>query len=183
MKSYLCAAAALAALAIASPALAADTYGNLTYTQATADLSDLSTALGVTLDDAKINQIGARLGAKVTPYFGGELDVQLGLNDDTIHTAPDLKMKISSTASIYAVVFAPVTPKLDLIARAGFGHQVAKVTATGAGSDKANDSAFTYGVGIQYMANAKFGVRGDYTHFAIEDVPDNTWSIGLVRKF
>lgn len=169
MKSLF--AAALASLAIAAPA-AAETYGNLGYTF-------------VNTGDANVGAVGARLGYKFNPYIGVEAEGAFGANDDTVRVlGVPVKVKLQSAAAAYVVGFYPVSDKLDLFARAGYG--TAKIKASAAGvSAKGDQDGWNLGAGGQYFFDEKNGVRAEYTKWSVDDsdVDADTWSISYVRKF
>ena len=71
--------------------------------------------------------------------------------------------------------------KVDLLVRAGYGHQA--TTVSGAASGLANDGAFAYGAGAQVMIDDKSGVRADYSHLDVSQAPMKLWTVSYVRKF
>lgn len=169
MKSLF--AAALASLAIAAPA-AAEVYGNVGYTF-------------VDAQDVNLGAIGGKLGYKFNPYVGIEAEAAFGANDDTVNVgAVPVKVKLQSAAAAYVVGFYPVTPKLDLFARAGYGTTKIKASALGA-SASGDQDGWNAGVGAQYFLTEKDGVRAEYTKWDVagDNVDANTWAVSYVRKF
>ena len=89
------------------------------------------------------------------------------------------------SAAGYGVGFLPVSPKIDLIGRVGYGNTQFKQTLAGVESKFDADSV-NYGVGAQYKLDDKNGVRVDYTRqqFRDNDAADaNVVSVGYARKF
>ncbi len=169
MKSLF--AAALASLAIAAPA-AAEVYGNVGYTF-------------VQSDDANLGAVGAKLGYKFNPFVGVEAEGAFGANDDTVRVAGvPVKVKLQSAAAAYVIGFYPVTEKVDLFARAGYGTAKIKASARGV-SAKGDQDGWNLGVGGQYFFDAQDGIRAEYTKWSVDDsnADADTWSVSYVRKF
>ena len=192
MKALI-AAASVAALAAAVPALAqAQTatvapglYGTLGYADAHTSGVDLGAIQG-------------RLGYRFNSWLGVEGELAGGVKDDKDTTTVngvtvDTKVKLKDAEAIYGVGFLPLSPDFDLLARIGYGHTSAKATASAAGvsgpiavSDTADGNSWNYGVGAQYHFDGKNGVRADYTRQ--EFTGDNSghadvWSIAYSRRF
>jgi predicted porin len=172
-------AAALAALSVAVPALShaqttgPEIYGTLGYAGSRAEGADTGAVQG-------------RLGAKLTPHFGVEGELSGGVTDDNIDTN-GVRSNIEQThsAAVYGVGFLPVTPKIDLLARIGYGNTQFKNTLAGVESKFDADSV-NYGVGAQYKFDDKNGLRVDYTRqqYRDNDAADaNVVSVGYARKF
>ena len=177
MKTLMTAAALAARTVAAVPAQtqAQDTgvYGTLGYAGSRADGADTGAVQG-------------RLGAKLTPHFGVEGELSGGVKDDDIDTN-GVRSNIEQThsAAVYGVGFLPVSPKIDLIGRVGYGNTQYKQTLAGVESKFDADSV-NYGVGAQYKVDDKNGVRVDYTRqqFRDNDAADaNVVSVGYARKF
>jgi hypothetical protein len=152
-------AAALAALAAATPVLAEDAgaqwyrptgyYGTLGYTGI--DQGSPS--------DAHIGALTGRLGARFGRYFGVEGELSGGTNGD--HTTAGLNSRLESQYAAYAVGFLPITPKAELFARVGYGESNLKFKGLGGYSD--TSESLNYGAGGQYFFNGKDGIRAEYT--------------------
>ena len=169
MKIMIAAASAALLLTAAPAAFAAapdsQVYGTIGYAD--------SEGLGV---------VQARLGYRFATYFGVEAEGGVGVKEDTVHVgAVAVKLKEESQAAAYGVAFLPVSPKVDLFARVGYGTIHAKASAAGyTASD--NGSDWAYGVGAQFFFDDHNGLRADYTKFSTGDY-SNTWSVAYVRKF
>ncbi|OIQ67498.1 hypothetical protein GALL_509210 [mine drainage metagenome] len=169
MKIIVAAASAALLLAAAPAAFAAapdsQVYGTVGYAD--------SEGLGV---------VQARLGYRFATYFGVEAEAGVGVKEDTVHmSGVSVKLKEQSQAAAYGVAFLPVSPKVDLFARVGYGTVRAKASVPGfSASDNGDDWA--YGVGAQFFFDDHNGLRADYTKFSTGDY-SNTWSVAYVRKF
>jgi outer membrane immunogenic protein len=184
MKSLMIAASAATALAtafalpVAAHAQSASTfspvtvYGSVGYS-------------GISGNDVDLGAIQARLGARFGSYVGVEGELAGGVKDDTVNVAgTDVQVKLRHEEAAYGVGFVPVTPKFDLFARVGYGHQDIKASAAGVSNTGGLDS-WNYGGGGQYFFDNNNGVRLDYTRhdFTHDNGAANVWSIGYVRKF
>ncbi len=177
MKKVLFAAAAAATLAVSAPALAqtgpfAGTtfYGTLGYDHVTVDDPDVD-----------LGAITGRLGARVTPYIGAEVEAGFGVKDDDFGA---VDVELDNHAAVYAVGFLPVQPNFDLFARVGYGTQEASVSGAGA-NVSADGESWNYGVGAQYFFDGANGIRGEWTRHDLEDDGGefDVFSIAYVRKF
>jgi predicted porin len=170
--------AALAALSVAAiPALShaqtsPEVYGSVGYGSTRASGADTGTIQG-------------RVGAKLTPHFGVEGEVAGGVSDDKTYVAnAPVNVKQQYQASAYAVGFLPVTPNVELLARAGYG--TTKFDASSAASPlKGSMESWNYGVGAQYKFDDKNGVRADWTKSEFNNSKEDadTVAVAYVRKF
>jgi outer membrane immunogenic protein len=176
MKALIFAAVGAASVVVlpglASAQIAPEYYGSLGYNN-------------TKIDDANLGAVQGRLGAKLNKNFGVEAEVAGGVKDDeiTVGGVP-VKVELQHQAAAYAVGFLPVTPQLDLIARAGYGTTKAKASAVGTGFSDSNES-WNYGVGAQYSFDARNGVRADWTksEYQHSDSDSDTVAVAYVRKF
>jgi outer membrane immunogenic protein len=187
MKASITAASALALCALI-PAVASAQTGAAPAT-VTSGISYYGT-LGyddTSLSHINLGSIQARLGARYGQYFGAEVEGAWGVAGDKIGVtgAPDVKVKQDSQEAIYGVGFLPLSPKIDLLARVGYGHTSGTGPVAGVTPGVKGDS-WNFGVGGQYSFDGKNGVRLDYTREAFQNhgVDDaNVWSVAYVRKF
>lgn len=136
---------------------------------------------------ADTGAIQGRLGAKFTPNFGVEAEVAGGVDGDTVYApggAP-AKVKMQHQAAAYAVGYLPVTPNLDLLARAGYGTTKFDTKNPAATNFDGSRESWNYGVGAEYKFDAKNGLRADWTksEYTKSDLSSNTVSVGYVRHF
>lgn len=169
MKIIVAAASAALVLAAASAASAADrtsgVYGILGYQ-----------------DSEGLAVVQARLGYRFEKYVGVEVEGGLGVKDDTVKVSGvNVKLKEENQSAAYVVGFLPVSDKLDLFVRGGYGRAHLKASVPGfSASGGANDWA--YGAGGQYLFDGKNGVRVEYTKFSSGDY-SNSWSVAYVHQF
>ena len=187
-KFVSCAGIGAVALAISTPAMAAELYGTVGYTYLDQDLRD--TQLGA---------IQGRFGAKFTPHVGIEGEAAIGVSGDE-YSIPYLsngmyfrsKTDLSYQVAVYGVAYLPVSPKAELLARVGYGrseleHDWAQNDLAGErhGTTTAHANSWNYGVGGQYYFDGQNGVRLDYTRYDASGSNSDTdaWSIGYTRRF
>ncbi len=169
------AAAALAAAAMATPALAADGpvinwYGDLGYT---------ATDFGGGVD---LGTITGRIGAR-SMHFGVEGEVAGGVTSKDVS---GVSLKENDEYALDAVLFAPMgNGNGDLFIRAGYGRTELKASCCGT-SVTVGDNAWNAGIGGQYFFNgSKNGVRADYTYYDLTNGGGhvNAYTLSYVRKF
>jgi hypothetical protein len=138
-------------------------------------------------DDATLGAITVRAGAKLHRYAGAEIEGSLGVDDDSFSASvggPG-KYELKHDVAAYAVGFLPVTEKIDLFARLGYGTTEIKANVPGVKSRQDGDSV-NYGLGASYFIDRANGLRADWTrrdftgsHSGTVD----TWAIAYVRRF
>jgi outer membrane immunogenic protein len=136
-------------------------------------------------DGADVGAIQGRLGAKLTPQFGVEGEVGVGVTDDKTYVAgAPVNVELKHQAAGYAVGYLPVTPNIDLLARAGYGTTKFKASSGGLSASESQDS-WNYGVGAQYRLDDKNGIRADWTksEFTNSKADADTLAVSYVRKF
>lgn len=135
--------------------------------------------------DADAGAVQARLGARLSPFFGAEVELSRGVKsgDGQVSGVP-VEVEVVHQAAFYGVGFLPITPRADLFARVGFGETKLDFAAAGRSVTDRNTS-WNYGLGGQYFLDDRNGVRLDYTHHDFmksEDTAD-VWALGYTRKF
>ena len=136
-------------------------------------------------DGADVGAIQGRLGAKLTPHFGVEGEVGVGVTDDKTDVAGvPVNVELKHQAAAYAVGYLPVTPNIDLLARAGYGTTKFKASSGGVSATDSQDS-WNYGVGAQYRLDDKNGLRADWTksEYTNSKADADTLAVSYVRKF
>jgi len=175
MKTMLIATAAVAVAALGVQGAAAQ---SLTQPEVYGSLGVGKTNNNKT--DSDLESVNARVGAKLTPYFGVEGEMAAGTKSDVTQTG---KYKLTNRKAAYAVGYLPVSQNFDLIGRVGVSDTKLK---NHAGTPDVEDGqAFDYGVGAQYHFNNAYSVRGDYTRSEYKEGhgdSDNV-NVSLVRKF
>jgi opacity protein-like surface antigen len=165
---------ALPALAQAQTAAPTGVYGTLGYA-------------GTSNSGADVGAIQGRLGYRFNNYIGAEGELSGGVKQDRVGVAPgvDAKVKLNHQEAVYGVGFLPVTPKLDVLGRVGYGHSKYSVSVPGAKGSDASDS-WNYGAGVQYHVDEKNGVRADYTREEFQRSAGghaDVWSVAYARHF
>jgi outer membrane immunogenic protein len=175
MKTLMIAAASVAALAVAAPAMAQDMtptgYGSIGYAHGDYEGADLGAVEG-------------RIGARFGQYLGVEGELAGGVKGDTVRVAgTNYDVDLSYSAAVYGVGYLPVAPNADLFARVGYGKSEIDVSGPFGGS--ADGNSWNYGVGGQYFFNEKDGIRADITRHDFDDNGGDAdvVTIGYVRKF
>lgn len=126
-----------------------------------------------------------RLGARFGRYLGVEGEAGFGVHSDkdTLAGVP-YRSKLKHTFAGYGVGYLPVTPKLDLFGRVGYGDTKFSVSSAGTKFSDGRTS-WNYGGGAQYFLTDADGVRVDYTRQSFIHGPGhaNVWGASYVRKF
>jgi hypothetical protein len=149
-------------------------YGSLNYGQTRTHGADTGAIQG-------------RIGAKLTPNFGVEAEVAGGVDGDDVYTSTGAPahVKMEHQVAGYAVGYLPVTPNLDLLARAGYGTTKFSTNNPAATPFDGSHDSWNYGVGGEYKFDDKNGIRADWTksEYTKSDLSSNTLSVGYVRRF
>jgi hypothetical protein len=180
MKSWLITTCAAGAMLCAAPAMAQSFqlnpsyYGTLGYNNFNSD------------NGADLSAVTGRLGARLTPYFGAEGEVSVGVGGDhTNFASGSQSVHLNDQYAGYAVGYLPVKPNIDLFARVGFGHTDLHTNAQGFAADGGADS-WNFGAGGQYFFDHANGVRAEYTrqdYMCSHCDGADVWSVAYVRKF
>ena len=181
-------AAAVAACALtAAPAFAQDAgpvftdvnfYGNIGYSRLEGD-------------DAHLDGVTARVGARFNRFVGAEAEGTFGLGSEDVGDEDfDAEIKLEHQIGAYLVGFVPISPNAELFGRIGVGMLEFSVESEDLDFQGSDDlQTWQYGVGAQFFWDGVNGVRGEYTRFNVhddenfEDEGTNMWSISYVRKF
>lgn len=159
--------AAPAALLISAPAMAQDAGPYIN-----AGVSRYSEA------DINATLIGGRVGYAFNPNFAVEAEGGIGVDGDRIGP---VSVDIDGTLGAYGVARVPVSPSVNLLARAGYQHTWASAEAAGLKVDD-DDGSFAVGVGAEFMFNDTSGIRADYTNYTDNDDSDSV-AVSYVLKF
>jgi outer membrane immunogenic protein len=173
ITATLVAGSVLAAPLFAQAQNSTEVYGSLNYGQTRTRGADTGAIQG-------------RVGAKFTPNFGVEAEVAGGVDDDKVYTpGGPATVKMEHQVAGYAVGYLPVTPNIDLLARAGYGTTKFTTNNPAATEFDGSRDSWNYGVGAQYKFDDKNGIRADWTksEYTKSDLSSNTVAVGYVRKF
>jgi hypothetical protein len=181
-------AAVPAAAQILDPTDKSGAYGNLGYTHSENK-------------DGNTGSVTGRAGWRFNRFLGAEAEGSLGVSGDdgtftptgsTTPTGYDTKQQYQLAG--YGVGYLPLTSKLDLFARVGYGTARYKVAVAAAPDVGFNQESWNFGGGAQYLFDGANGVRADYTHASIQQngAPAGTpwagrdqdnWSVAYVHQF
>ena len=175
MRNILLAAAAVSA--IAAPAFAQSNpeprgYGSLGYSHMEGDA-------------AQTGAVSGRLGVNLNRYLAVETEASVGVKDDDFTVAGvDGSIKHEWDAAGYVVGKYPVSDKLELFARGGYGHTELKQEIAGGNTDVGGDS-WNYGVGANYYLDGVNGVRADWTRrdFRDDRGEADAYSVSYIRRY
>jgi outer membrane immunogenic protein len=181
MKKMLIAAAMLPLAGLCALPAAAQTagdarpftaYGNLGYSHTDRGISDLG---GIT----------GRLGLRYGRVVGIEAEGTFGVTDDhSVRYGPATTTKLDRSVAAYAVAFAPITQRIELLGRVGLGNTVVKTEGFARPVETRRDS-INYGVGAQFFLTDNDGLRLDLTRESLRHGPGraDTYGLSYVRKF
>ncbi|MDI7774977.1 porin family protein [Asticcacaulis sp. EMRT-3] len=176
MKTFIIAAASVAALALGTAASAQTTnqdvghvYGSLGYQSANNNKTGSS-----------LGAVDATVGTKLNPYFGVEGEAAFGTNTDK---RGDGDYKLSNKWGAYGVGYLPISSRFDLLGRVGVSDTDMKAPATAGKLEQG--TALDYGVGAQYHINPSYALRADVTKSDFEGDKGSatTTSVKLVKSF
>ena len=175
MRNILLAAAAISAIAV--PAFAQTTveprgYGSLGYTYLDGDAATTGAVTG-------------RLGVNLNRYLAVETEASVGVKKDDFTVAGvDGQINQDWDAAGYVVGKVPVSDKLELFARGGYGHTELTGEIAGNRTDLGADS-WNYGAGANFYLDGVNGVRADWTRRDYRDDAGkaDAYSVSYVRRF
>lgn len=162
MKKVLIAAAALAALGVASPVFAQSTYGSVEYSNVHANSFNL---------DAITGTYGWNPGV-----VGVEGEASLGVNGDTSGANTG---RLNYEVGAYGVAKGQLNPDFAVFGRAGYSYTEAKVNGV-----TGHDDGLAYGAGVIWSpGGGPNGLRAEYTRHDYNASNADVWSIGYSRRF
>lgn len=180
MKSVIIAAASIAALSFAAPALA-QTIPDLQHPSYYGTIGDSYLTPGY---NSGLDEITGRLGARLGQNWGVEGEINAGISSN--RTGPAYTNEPVSGAG-YLVGYLPLAPKLELLARVGYGASSFDQTVNGVRTSSVTNSV-NFGAGAQYWLTSVDAVRADYTrrdYLGSSAIPSgaDVWGVSWVRKF
>jgi hypothetical protein len=135
-----------------------------------------------------------------------EGEISLGVNHDDFIYVPSCggpicaanniaifisNARLNNAEGLYAVGYLPLTPDIDLFARAGYAYS--DYSAAHFLSSGFSQQSFNYGAGGQFFFDGVDGIRFDYTRQDVMDEDSvgrqavgrdaNVWSVSFVRRF
>ena len=183
MKTLMFAGAAVAAIVVASPALAAsssDMFSPVTIYATGGYASTNVEGLG-------LGVLQGRLGAQFGKYVAVEGEAGFGVKKtttDAFSPGIPIEFKVRDEEAIYGVGIVPLSPEFEVFGRVGYGH-VALEGSSGGFSASAGGNGVAYGGGARVWFTMKDGLRGDYTRVHLNNGGGDAdvWSIAYTRKF
>jgi len=152
-------------------------YGNLGFSRTAGEEADL-------------NAVTARLGARFNRFIGAEAQGSLGLGSEDVDIlGEDVEIKLEHEFGGYLVGFVPISPNADVFARVGLGMMEFSAESDSLGVGGSEDvQTWQWGLGAQFFWDGVNGIRGDYTRFEVHDDEDfddgvDMFSIAYVRRF
>ncbi|WP_371396616.1 porin family protein [Fretibacter rubidus] len=111
----------------------------------------------------------ARLGVQ-NGYLGAEIEASSSISDER-------DVDVDYSVAAFGVLRAPVSPRLNLLARAGYG--------TAEINNSIDADGFAYGAGAEYNFDAHNGLRLDYTRYELDQGLEGADSVSatFVRRF
>ena len=156
----------------------------------TADPTPWYGSLGATqtqINGGDLGSIDARIGRKITPWFGAEGELSLGVGDDKAPViGPQASDRLHTAIAAYAVAFLPLNKDVTLLARVGGGeNQIGVRDGNGGGPGRQDIASLNYGVGAMLNLNPTNAIRVDYTrkNYDRPDLNANTYSVSFVHRF
>ena len=134
--------------------------------------------------DLDIGSITGRFGAKITPYFGAEVEGAFGvLGTEYRLGAAEVEVHLNYEVAGYAVGFLPLNDQFELFARVGYGTQELKFKSGGV-SETDSEESVNFGGGLSYFWSPTMGVRGGYTRHEFDGGGGtNVFDIAAVFRF
>ena len=164
--------ASVAALALASTVQAQDT--------------DYTIGAGydrISVGDFNIDSLVLRGGYDFSKHFGVEAQANIGIGDDTVvDFGVPFKMSLNYAVSAFGVFRLVSNENGSIFVRAGYTTAEYETSALGT-SITDNPDAWAYGVGGEYLFDARNGVRFDYTMVDYDGENADVYGITYVRHF
>ncbi|MBN8553766.1 MAG: porin family protein [Caulobacterales bacterium] len=132
--------------------------------------------------DVDLDAVTGRVGARLSPYFGAEAELSIGLGEETM--VPNVDLKLNHDAAVYGVASYPIAQNVEIFGRLGYGTTELEASGLGTTVTEHSDS-WNYGVGANYFFDGANGVRADYTRRDFQDDSGeaDVWSVSYVRRF
>ena len=149
MKSLKFLAASIAALGVVGSAQAGEgqVYG----------------AIGVETIEFDSYNATAKLGYEFTENFAVEGQAGFGIIDDEVS---GVDVGVDTNFAAFGVAKAPISDNINLFGRGGY-HFTQIGVSNGGTSVGVDTDGFAAGAGLEYMFNAKSGIRAEYTYYDI----------------
>lgn len=88
-----------------------------------------------------------------------------------------------STVYANAVGLIPFTRNFYGFAKVGVNRWDADIAIADLTGDDDSGTDLTAGIGVQYLLNNQFGLRGEFERFEVDDADIDLWSFGVLFRF
>ena len=174
---------ALAALAtVSAPVFAQGFYADAGYTFINIDVEEDGLS-----GDVDLGAISGRLGYNFSEWLALEAEGAIGVEDEEVSGGGiDASIGLNYLIGGYVKGQVPLGERVNLYARAGIVQAELEAEVSGGGfsdSDSASETGAGYGAGAEFAVTEKFGIRGDYTRYDIEDIEADAFTVAATFKF
>lgn len=175
MKKLAAVAAVLGGATLAPSAFAQETgpYWSVGYTHIMVEVDGA--------DDANVGALQGKLGYRFHPNFALEGEAAVGVVDESYDVfGTEVDVGLDKEFGVFAVGFLPVSPDVNLFARAGYVDIEIEASAGGMSISDV-DNGIGYGVGLIWDLGM-IDLRAEYTRYDVEGEA-NTLSLSIGGKF
>tara|TARA_R110002126_G_scaffold69044_7_gene174695 strand:+ start:1094 stop:1615 length:522 start_codon:yes stop_codon:yes gene_type:complete len=153
---------------------------------AQAQNSELSVGAGydrISVGDFNLDSLVVRGNYDFSEHFGIEAQANIGVGDDTVvDSGVPFEMSLNYAASLFGVFRIVSNESGNIFVRAGYTTAEYETSAFGFSVTDKPD-AWAYGVGGEYLFDARNGLRFDYTSVDYEGDSADVYGITYVRHF
>lgn len=134
----------------------------------------------LSVDDADLGMLSAKVGGMVTPFFGLEARAGFGVSDDTVDGIDvELKSLFGGYATLNLANESPATPYL-IFGFTRYEYELSNAVA----SVKDDDSDFSYGIGVDFALTRDMSANLEYMRYGKTDgVEFDAIGLGLSVRF
>jgi hypothetical protein len=135
-------------------------------------------------DGADLGSTSALLGFHLTPNFGTEMQLNVGVNtEDAPGLGPAARERLTAALAAYGVGTLPITSHFNLFARVGVGQT--RYALYDASEGHQDLTSLDYGLGASYALSGRNALRFDFTRASYDQHGGdaNTWGLTLQHRF
>lgn len=146
-------------------------------------------SLGAALYDIEGGAIGvqARAGYQLSQLIGAEIEGSVGIVDDTTTIgATTREAGLDYSIGGFGVARLPITPRMNIVGRAGYHLTDIEVTDTVGGvptTVSGTEDGLAWGGGAEFAISPRDSIRVDYTNYDVPGSNLDSVSLGYQRKF
>jgi len=179
MKTLLLSTAAL----VLAPAAAQAQTSELFERDDSVHLGAGYTVLDSDAADVEYDAITLRGGYDYNRYFGGELDVLVGLGDESVNLAGvSASTELDYGVAGFGKASFPLNDRVSVFARAGYAYFEGDASVAGLGASGGEGGA-ALGAGAELNLSERDAVRFDYTRYDLDDAEFDGFGLTYVRAF